>query len=461
MSSYLSTTDQFPLGQGAPAESFDAFATAQQFPPERERNRIQQFDQWWRWSQRSYVGLSDSDAQPGQRRFDVTGRRQTQRLAPNLFRFIMEFWGDAVAVDAPVVRYGEKGDAGAPEGNQQVATSRQQQFIDRLMPALMRASRLAVADIIRYGCGVIWSRHALRPEALDPRFWYPIRPAHDPYEMLGEVVATPWASKPNGTVDRVTVYLYPEDGTAGVRTFALEGMTLGRTIEGERSLEVEGNGMVVPVRGREGIYGTSDFLDAAEYVAELHRRETAISEALDEHAYPHLAVPEGVLEPKADGSVTLQKKGMVIPVPEGARFPPQYVVWDADFQAQQEGITRAEQRILRLSSIAPILATPGDAAGTLRGGLPSGTALRRLAVISVNRLKAIREELTAAWLRVIPAQALLLAAQGGEAITIDADQISIEWPPEFSTVDDDIEAGAGLPGGDQDAETSPPTEGLS
>ena len=52
----------------------------------------------------------------------------------------MEFWGDAVAVDAPVVRYGEKGDAGAPEGNQQVATSRQQQFIDRLMPALMRAS---------------------------------------------------------------------------------------------------------------------------------------------------------------------------------------------------------------------------------------------------------------------------------------------------------------------------------
>ena len=76
-----------------------------------------------------------------------------------------------------------------------------------------------------------------------------------------------------------------------------------------------------------------------------------------------------------------------------------------------------------MSSIAPILATPGEFSRHTAGrAAESGAALRRLAVISVNRLKAIREELTAAWLRVIPAQALLLAAQGGEAITIDADQ---------------------------------------
>ena len=435
MSAYLSTSDSFPLGRGEPANSFDAFGPGQPFPPERERNRIYQFDRWWRWSQRSYVGLDPQVSGTSQLQFNVDGRRQVQRLSPNLFRFIMEFWGDAVAVDAPVVEY---------EGG-----GRGQDLIDRLMPALMRASRLAASDMVRYGCGVIWSRHPLMPEALDPRFWFPIRPAHDPYDALGEVVATPWASKPNGSLDRLTVYAYPEGAGATRAEYALDGLTLGAATTQAEPLTPDGAGRVVPVRSREGIYGTSDFIDAAEYVAELHRRESSISEALDRHAKPHLAVPEGSLSVNADGSVTVNQDGMVIPVPEGSN-PPAYVVWDASFRAQEDGIARAEQRILRMSSIAPILATPGEFA--LRGGLPSGAALRRLAVISVNRLKAIREELTAAWLRVIPAQARLLAESGGEAIAIDADNIRVEWPPEFSTVDDEIEAGQGLPGGDADAE---------
>ena len=436
MSSYLSTTDQFPRGRGEPANDFAAFASTRQFPPERERNRIAQFNDWWRWSQRSYVGLDPQTGGTPQAQFNVDGRRQVRRLAPNLFRFIMEFWGDAVAVDQPVVEY---------EGG-----GRPQDFIDKLTPALMKASRLVVADMVRYGCGVFWSRHALMPEALDPRFWFPIRPADDPYDALGEVVATPWASTPNGTLDRLTVYEYPEEGTATRTVYGLDGLTIGAVVEGRAGIGMEPAGMVVPVRSREGVYGTSDFIDAAEYVAELHRRESSISEALDRHANPHLAVPEGSLVANADGSVTVSQDGMVIPVPEGSELPA-YIVWDADFQAQENGIARAEQRILRMSSIAPILATPGEFA--LRGGLPSGAALRRLAVISVNRLKAIREELTAAWMRVIPAQAVLYGEQGGERIALDADRIRVEWPPEFSTVDDEIEAGAGLPGGDADADT--------
>lgn len=434
---YLTNSDSFPLGRGEPAESFADFAPTKQFPPERERNRISQFDQWWRWSNRSYVGLDPSAQAPGQAQFEVTGRRQVQRLAPNMFRFIMDFWGDAVAVDTPVVEY----DGGG----------RPQELIDRLMPGLMRATRLVVADTIRYGCGVYWSRHALRPEALDPRFWYPIRPAYDPYERQGEVVATPWSSKPNSPLDRIAIYAYPEDGQASMSMHILDGLTIGEQTEAS-VMEYDGAGMVVPVRAREGIYGTSDFLDAAEYVAELHRRETQISEALDRHANPHLAVPEGVLQVNTDGSVTIQNDGMVIPVPEGNwSGVPGYVTWDASFEAQENGISRAEQRILRLSSIAPILATPGEFA--LRAGLPSGAALRRLAVISVNRLRAIREDLTDAWLRVLPAQAVLLAAQGGESIMLDADKINVEWPPEFATVAD--ENNEGLPGGDQDEDGEP------
>lgn len=440
MSTYLTTTDAFPLGRGEPAESFDDFGTGRQFPPERERNRISQYDVWWRWSQRSYIGLDPNVPSPGERQFDIAGMRQVRRLAPNLFRFVMNFWETAIATDAPVVTYGDAPPAPVAENLTEPAApaSRQQQFLDRLAPTLMRASRLVVGDMVRYGVGVFWSRHALRPEACDPRFWFPIRPPYDPYEMLGEVIATPWSSRPNAVNDRLTVYTYPEGGTAQHRTFLLDGLTIGgRMLPWPEELADDGAGLVVPVRSREGVYGTSDFLDMAEYVAELHRRESSISEALDRHVNPHLAIPEGSLQVNADGSVTIQQAGMVIPVPEGGELPA-YVAWDADFEAQERAIARAEQRILRMSSIAPILAAPGEFG--LQGGLPSGTALRRLAVISVNRLKAIREELTGAWKQVIPAQAALLAYQGGERIPIDPDELRIEWPAEFGTIDDEIES---------------------
>ena len=428
MSSYLTNTDTFPTGRGEPANSFGEFAAGKQFPPERERNRIEQFDRWWRWSHRSFVGLDPAAPAPsaGQEQFDVAGRRQARRLSPNLFRFIMEFWGDAVATDAPVVTY----DGGG----------RPQDFVDRILQPLMRASRLAVSDLVRYGVGVFWSRHALMPEALDPRFWYPIRPAFDPYQAIGEVVATPYSSKPNVVTDRVMIYRYPVDGPAVRRPHTLDGMTIGGAGGAEEKLAEEADGLVVPVTAREGVYGTSDFIDAAEYVAELHRRESSISQALDRHANPHLAVPEGSMRVSADGKVTIDSDGMVIPVPEGTRNNiPAYVTWDASFDAQESAIARAEQRVLRMSNIAPILATPGEFA--LRGGLPSGAALRRLAVISVNRLKAIREELSTAWKRVLPAQARLWGEQGGERLAFDVERLTIEWPPEFSTIDDEIEAG--------------------
>ena len=105
--------------------------------------------------------------------------------------------------------------------------------------------------MIRYGCGVIWSRHALRPEALDPRFWYPIRPAHGPVRDGGGGGrhALEPASRTR-TVDRVTVYLLPGGRAPRARsTFVLEGMTLGAGpwIANARSM-VEGAGMVAPVR---------------------------------------------------------------------------------------------------------------------------------------------------------------------------------------------------------------------
>ena len=61
--------------------------------------------------------------------------------------------------------------------------------------------------------------------------------------------------------------------------------------------------------------GVSDFEDISDYIEELHRRESIVSEALDRHVSPRLAVPEGVRRTDAAGNVTLSSEG------EASRFP--------------------------------------------------------------------------------------------------------------------------------------------
>ena len=277
------------------------------------------------------------------------------------------------------------------------------------------------------------------PESIDPRFWFPVRPAHDEHGEGGNIIAYPYTVRPDSANDHIFIASYDEEGNAVGRRHKLDGLTISSQVGKTPVPSVEG--AVVAIRTGEGFYGTSDYVDVAEYVAELVRREGSISAALDRHANPHLAVPEGSLTVDASGSVTIAQDGMVIPVPDGGVMPA-YVTWEAHFDAQTEAISRAEQRILRFSQIAPILATPGEF--QLRGGLPSGAALRRLAVISVNRLSSIRQSLDEAYRQVIPAQAALLGEIGGEKLVLEPDKIGITWPPPFGTGTDEAEAIATL-----------------
>ena len=425
MTTPKTNTDRYPGGDALPViDGRSAFAVGSEFPPERERGRIYQFDRFYRWSNHQYVGFLPQEDEALQLRFNVSGRQSSYRLAPNMFRFIMRFWGDAIA-EPPVLDY---------EGSDRIG-----EFLKLLGPSLARASRLVVHDMIRYGVGVFWSRHPMIPESIDPRFWFPIRPAHDEHGEGGNVIAYPYTVKPDSANDHIFIASYDEEGNATGRLHKLDGLTISSQVGTTEVPSVEG--AVVAIRTGEGFYGTSDYIDSAEYVAELVRREGSISAALDRHANPHLAVPEGSLQVDANGNVTIAQDGMVIPVPDGGAMPA-YVTWEAHFDAQTEAISRAEQRILRFSQIAPILATPGEF--QLRGGLPSGAALRRLAVISVNRLSSIRQSLDEAYRQVIPAQAALLGESGGEKLVLEPDKIGITWPPPFGTGTDEAEAIATL-----------------
>ena len=107
------------------------------------------------------------------------------------------------------------------------------------------------------------------------------------------------------------------------------------------------------------------------------------------------------------------------------------------YEAQHEAMKRAFRRIMQASSIAPVLV---DSERTT-DHIPSGAALRRMAIPTVNRIRSMRASLTDGIRFTIAGQADLIAASGGERYLIDPDKISLRWPPELSAgLGDEAEA---------------------
>ena len=417
-----------------PIQSLDELAAGKTFPPEREAERYRRMERFARYSDRVFNGLvreATNDGVPTESQFRDLGAIGL-RIQANMFRFVTQFWQDAVISYAPTIEY---------EGG-----GRPQDFIDSLLPGLVRATENVVVDLIRYGSGVYLNKILFKPQAVDTRFWFPVREGDDLETAIADVIAMPWSSNTRHEIDRITFHIY-QNGTLTTRRHSMDGLNIGSAIGGpvERQTITD---PIVPVRYGEGFYGTSDFEDIEDYVADLHRRESSVSEALDKQANPHLALPEGSFTVNENGTASINLDGMAIPVPDGAEIP-RYVTWDASFEAQESAMERAELRILQSTAIAPILVRQSANVRVVA----SGATLRRLAIPTVNKIRRIRDELDPALRRVIVAQAELQSASG-ERVTIDSDAINITWPPELSSgVAEDMEAGVVAEGDEPNART--------
>ena len=386
-----------------------AFGAGKQYPPKRDMGRVQKFEKYYRWSQGEFIGQSITP----QLRFEETPA--PLKLRANFFAVVKEFWADSVG-GRPVIEGGN--------------SPREADFLARISSNLAEATALVVGDLIRYGVGVFYSRAPLQIQALDPRFYYPIAPAYDSTLSEGAVVAYPFNDDPDefdATNNRL--YIAEHTRTPQARIAKLDGLTIAETMTKlEQQPFVEGQ--VVPVAIGEGIFGRSDYIDIAPYIFALAELETNLDEALGRHVDPHLSVPEGSLQLNELGQASLAKSGMVLPQPDGHTVAPSYVNFDPDWGAAHEAIDRYVGRILRLCKISEIFFSSRKFEGL---SIPSGAALRRMATMSVQRLQLIQQALTEAYRRVLPAQAALLRDAGGELIPINGDELSVTWPPPFST----------------------------
>lgn len=419
-----------------PIANVNELTTGQQYPPERVRYRHDNFERWYRWSQGHWVGLGAKyvgyqgvttgaiTSVNRQRGFDAADTSDNPqgwpRLTDNIFEFLMHFWEDAVLEDSPVI----------------TGQANEQPTIDALMRTLMPAARVVVGDLIRYGVGCFVNRQAGNIQAIDPRFWFPVRPPWDLTQAMGDtdILAWPYASEMPSDLDGLVIETYTP-GMIERRFHALESRTIGNQTSETQTLPGAAMHGVIPVRSDDcEFYGQSDFDNSAQFVQEIHRRESSVSTALDRHANPHLQIPEAAVARNADGSISVDIDGMVIPMPDGADRDAQYVVWDAKFQYHESAIQRATQSILRGSRIAPILVN----AEMDTPQLASGAALRRLAIPTVARIKDIRYRLECAMRYAIEGAVSLMAASGQPAVMVDVDNLMFEWPVPLSSADEDL-----------------------
>ena len=367
-------------------------APTKAYPPEREQVRIRELDKFWRYRSGQFGGLVPEVEGP-------------LRLNRNAFRFVSNFWRDTIMADAPMI----------------TLNGTENTTLNRMMPWIYAAMRNVIENVATYGYGVFVNRRPLRPESIDSRYYFPIRAPYDENEGDEAIIAYPYAESAKNYPDSITIEYYSGEMGRDIEHRSLNGMVVGN-IKG--TPESTFGGRPIPVIFGEGAYGKSMYADIEKSVAEIHRRENYISHALDRAADPHLAVPEESLRKNEQGQYEIAQEGMVIPVPDTQAFPA-YVSWDAKFDSQYSQVDRAWRAILQDAAINPVLVS------TENGTPLSGSAVRKLAVTTVNRAREIRDDLSEALIQLVTDSAAL----SGE--NISPESLEIMWPLQFSSLDED------------------------
>ena len=412
------------------------FAPGSMLPPEIDQRRVREQRDNLDLYRGEYNSLWPELRYERQR--GSAGTEDEPRLRPNLLRLATDFLSEAVVGELPVASY----DAG---------NAREEQFLEAVSKATLRAAPLVVLDLVRCGTGAFINKLPLQPQHLSPVTFFPVRDQWAPDEPTGtDVVAFSFREGTRlGADNRVYVAVY-EPGIVTERIHQYDGTTIGevrQTLGGETGQAAHAGQAVVPVTLGGETWGRSPYEDAKLALADLWRRESLLSVALDRHANPHLALPWALVGQGLPGTSlsgqwerqeaeTMGTGGRIIPV-QSEDVVPTFVEWNPRFDAHHEAIQRAYETVLRALGVSPLLLSL-----RLQGQLnvPSGSALRRLAVSTVQRISQYRAVLGQAMSLVIEASTRLNAARGGESVVLDHRRISWTWPPALSSIMDESEA---------------------
>ena len=288
--------------------------------------------------------------------------------------------------------------------------------------------RQCTVDISRYGDGLFLLRrdesknHGLI-DAVSPEIWFPVVKPDNIKEFLYHVLA--WAYT-EGEEDYLSVQIHAR-GTVTARKYALNGGIIGDLLE--ENAEVTGlpDFAVIPMSNSslsDEIYGQSDYEDFQSVVVELMVRMTQINKILDKHSSPSMQGPLCALRKNEQtGEFELHPGDFFPTTGIDPDIPPaevSYITWDAELEANFRQVEILLGQLYALSEMSAALF--GDLQSKV-GNVPSGTALRRTLMATLDRVKRMRAMQDAAVKKAVT----LCSYLGGEEIVPLQSEVSLTW----------------------------------
>lgn len=275
-----------------------------------------------------------------------------QRVEPNLFRRYSQQIANLLTMIPPT---------GAPDGLR----------LDNVLYD-------GIVDMTRYGAAVLY--YGAELDVVDPGDWYPTRDG-------GHVIVREYVSDQADTPrpDRLEALIISPDGAETRRVYEWDMGRLGSALPAEADDDepLEASVLVVPREPRQGIWGTSKYLDIHPAAIEISRRLSRNSRILDMFAAPIPAFRESQFDaeqrfgvpaddPADDRRQKIAEGYLGMLVDEVVHLPAD--ILDMFYlQPATEGVAQA------LAQVAAVVEDYRDAAGipNLQGQTLSGEALKR------------------------------------------------------------------------------------
>lgn len=350
----------------------------------------------------------------------VNGERQIQF---NWFRRISQFFTEFIFSESPVIKHSD------PRVNA---------YIKAITPVLTENFRMALTDMVRFGTGVVAHLPDKGFAVYQPDNWYAVVNRFGEYQ--GDVIAyitndrnevqqssTTSVTSGNNRFSNnqyVTIYKLPVNGKGSKAIHDFNGSDVGSVEDGTSSSFdlVEGMRNVFTMfAGYAYNYeGVSLFEDIKPSVAEVTDRLTGLSRTLKHNQRPHLYGPDGMIVADDNGKTTLDRKGMFLPIPEGAS-PPGYLQWDSGVEAVKTSVKYNMDNIFDMTGLSRMLHAETSIAAL------SGLALKRMMMPFVAKLNTYKAELEKAMRLAIVYQGRYNQHTGQEVMVINPMDIEFEW----------------------------------
>jgi len=259
-----------------------------------------------------------------------------------------------------------------------------------------------------------------------PDNWFPVVDRMNIKRRLYDVQAWQYPIDQERGVYRLAVIIHRPDGTElqeysldtrnGSKTEFLMGGKLagGRTVtKGEdKMLLVTAHSMVTS----DTIFGESDYDMFDSIVSELMIRFAQVSKILDAHSSPTMSGPPLSVEDERGKRKLVA--GNYYERQDNNEPPLEYIVWNASLEANFKQIELLLTQLYTLSEMGSSLL--GDFS-SIKGAVPSGTAMRRLMMSPLAKAARVRNSFDRA------IKAILSDALMDLGYTVDESDISIAW----------------------------------